>query len=288
MKVPVREEKRIDVRQTSAEFEAVMAQLLLLYATEKSKVTKIKVDEAKPEAHTPEKQLNWHQVFALLPVTLQDRSATETTATSDEKAKTVEVNFELPSLDVVKQKLAALRAQIEPQLRKVPKKVLYASAGGMVVLACLIIWIATRPVSTKPSNAATIQAPKLTRGTPNYPTILPSGENINQLGGWVRISPPKSAPVYTYVDHINGIQVNVSEQPLPAQLQVNTANQLYQVAQNFGANSKLTAGNTIFYVGTDASDAQSIILAKDNLLILMKSVEIVPNDKWINYINSMQ
>ena len=283
MKVPVREEKRIEVRQTSSDFEAMIVPMLLMYATEKSKVTKIEVDEIKSDEATPKKQLNWHQVFTLLPIALQNKHITAGSNAAGSAANTVEIKFELPSLDVVKQKLTKLQVQI----RKLPKKVLYASAGGVIVLTSLIIWSATRPASTA-ANTGSIQAPTLHRGTPNYPTILPAGENINQLGGWVRISPPKSAPVYTYVDHINGIQVNVSEQQLPAQLQSNTPTQLYQVAQNFGADSKLTAGNTTFYVGTNANDAQSVILAKANLLILMKSAQIVPNDKWISYINSMQ
>lgn len=282
MKVPVREEKRIEVRQTSSDFESIMVPILLMYVTEKFKITKIKVDAVEPDEPAPRKQLDWHQVFKQLPIALHDSAATESSPAHEQKVKMVEVNLALPSLNFVKQKLSELRKLV----RRLPKKVLYAGTGGAVVLACLIIWAATRPASTAP-NTGTIEAPKLTRGTPNFATILPAGENINQLGGWVRISPAKAAPVYTYIDHINGVQVNVSEQPLPAQLQANTPTQLYQVAQNFGADSKLNAGDTIFYVGTDANDAQSVILAKDKLLILMKSVQIVPNDKWINYISSM-
>jgi hypothetical protein len=285
MKVPVREEKRIEVRQTSTDFETTMAPILLMYATEKFKVTKIKVDEIPSDKPIPKKQLDWHQVFTLLPIALQDKRLTgsSTNVANGPTDKTVEIKFDLPSLDVVKQRLAVLQERI----RKLPKKILYASAGGAIVLASLIIWASTRPASTAP-NTGSVQAPTLHQGTPSFSTILPAGENINHLGGWVRISPPKSAPVYTYVDHINGVQVDVSEQQLPPQLQSNTASQLYQVAQNFGADSKLTAGDSTFYIGTNANDAQSVILAKDNLLLLMKSVQIVPNDKWMNYINSMQ
>lgn len=281
MKVTVREEKRIDVRQTSSDFEAMMVPILLMYVTEKFKVTKIKVDAIDPDEPTPRRQLDWHQVFELLPIALQDRRVPSTSPVFSQNLKTLEVKLDLPSLDFVKEKLTVIRDQI----RKLPKRILYASAGGAIVLAALLIWFISRPGNTAPDTGS-IQAPALHRGTPNYPTILPSGENINQLGGWVRISPPNRAPVYTYIDHINGVQVDVSEQPLPSKLQSNPA--LYQLAQNFGADSKLDAGGTIFYVGTGADDAQSVIMAKDNLLILMKSVQIVPNDKWISYINSMQ
>src|SRR4051812_26486041 len=48
-----------------------------------------------------------------------------------------------------------------------------------------------------------------------YQTILPEGKSISDFGGWTRVSPPKTDPVYAYTDEINSTSINVSEQPLP-------------------------------------------------------------------------
>lgn len=286
MKIPVREVKpklQIEIQERSGELELFVAHLLLMRAAEEAGAEE-KTDGTEAQAEpAAKKPLDWRQIFSLLPIALQDKQPADGAQDAEGKgaARTVEIKFELPSLDTVKQKALEFKGQ----LRNIPKKYAFAGAGGAIVLAALLVWFITRPAGTAANNGG-IQAPVLHHGTPNYATILPAGENINQLGGWVRISPPNRSPVYTYLDHINGVQVNVSEQPLPAKLQNDAT--LYQLAQNFGAENKLDAGGTMFYIGTGAEDAQSVIFAKDNLLILMKSVQIVPTDKWIGYISSMK
>lgn len=127
-----------------------------------------------------------------------------------------------------------------------------------------------------------------TKGKPDYHTILPADKTINSLGGWYRISPPDRNPVYAYADKIDGITIDVSEQPLPVDFQTDTASQLAQLASSFKANEKLTVGTTTVYIGTSAKGPQSLILIKDNVLILIKSVSELSNDQWAAYVNSLQ
>jgi hypothetical protein len=44
--------------------------------------------------------------------------------------------------------------------------------------------------------------PTLTKGTPEYTTVLPANKNIGELGGWTRVSPPDRNPVFAYIDKI--------------------------------------------------------------------------------------
>jgi hypothetical protein len=94
--------------------------------------------------------------------------------------------------------------------------------------------------------------------------------------------------VYAYIDKLAGVQINVSEQPLPASFKDNPDQQLSQLAQNFEATNKITAGGTTVYIGTSIKGPQSVLLTKSNLLILIKSTGQIPNGDWAAYINSLK
>lgn len=141
---------------------------------------------------------------------------------------------------------------------------------------------------TKNQTKTTSQAGTLTKGTPNYKTLLPAGKTIIQLGGWTRVSPSNSNPVYAFVDKIGDIPINVSQQPLPDNFKSDTNEQIASLAADFRAEEKITIGSTTVYLGTSAKGPQSAIFTKNNLLILIKSSVKINNDKWSSYINSLQ
>lgn len=132
------------------------------------------------------------------------------------------------------------------------------------------------------------KAQVLKQGTPGYTTLLPTNKSIDKLGGWTRVSPEGSDPVFAYTDKINNIPIIVSQQPLPSDFKTETSNKIEQLAQNFNANQKITIGSDIVYIGTSIDGPQSIILTKNNLLVLIKSDSKIANDQWANYINSLQ
>lgn len=130
--------------------------------------------------------------------------------------------------------------------------------------------------------------PVLTRGNPTFSTVLPAGKDAKSLGGWARVSPPGRDPVYAYVDKIGTTRITVSQQPLPANFKKDPADSVGELATNFSATDKLNANGTIVYIGTSAKGPQSVILTKDNLLILIKSDDTIPDQGWTDYINSLQ
>src|SRR5690606_16113848 len=108
--------------------------------------------------------------------------------------------------------------------------------------------------------------------TPSFETVQPDGKTVNQVGGWSLVSPENSAPVYAYTDMIDGVKITVSEQVLPREFQDNTPGKVEELAKQFNATTKLEGSESqIFYLGTSAKGPQSVILAKNNLLILIKS-----------------
>lgn len=130
--------------------------------------------------------------------------------------------------------------------------------------------------------------PTQVNDTPSYQTVLPSGSSISKLGGWQKISPAGSTPVYAYADTIGKVAVTVSEQPLPDSFKSDVSGQVAELAKSYNATDTLDADGTKVYVGTSAKGPQSVILTKNNLLVLIKSQQKISDSAWITYAKSLQ
>lgn len=125
--------------------------------------------------------------------------------------------------------------------------------------------------------------------TPNYSTILPEGKSVDQLGGWFRVSPPGEDPAYAYADTLNGITINVTQQPLPEDFKSDPQGKLIKLAEQFGATRELsTPDGTKFFVGVSEQGPESTLLIKNELLILIKSQTAVDDNRWIEYISHLK
>ena len=60
-----------------------------------------------------------------------------------------------------------------------------------------------------------------------------------------------------------------------------------KLAQGYNATDKIKASDTDVYIGTSSKGPQSVILAKEDLLILIKSQGKVSNDAWQKYVDSL-
>lgn len=184
-----------------------------------------------------------------------------------------------------------LYKEIRKKLSKIPRKqLLFGGIICVVALVALASYILLTQHTSKPISTpqATGTTPSLTKGTPDYSTVLPVDKSIKDLGGWTRVSPPDRNPVFAYVDKIGNETINVSEQPLPEDFKTDTAQQIDLLAQGFKANEKITVGTVTVHIGTSEKGPQSIIFSKNNLLILIKSSIRIDNSQWAEYINSLQ
>lgn len=129
----------------------------------------------------------------------------------------------------------------------------------------------------------------LQKGTPDYTTLLPEGKSISSLGGWTRVSPPESNAVYAYADKIDGVSITVSEQPLPDDFSDNPDGQLEDLASNYSANRYITTAEGVkVYIGTSSKGPQSLIILKDDILILIKSNTALNDKQWSDYVDSLK
>jgi hypothetical protein len=204
--------------------------------------------------------------------------------------KTIEIKIELPSIANLPKYTSMKRVLFAAGVSR--KKAMLGGVLGAVAIVSigsyyLLLTEEGRHITASGASSAD-SADSLVRGTPDYPTVLPSGKKIEELGGWTRVSPQSSNPVFAYVDKVGGVAVNVSQQPLPDEFKDDTAEQIKALAQSFKANEEITVGNTTFYIGSSAKGPQSVIFSKDDLLVLMKSSVRIKSTQWTEYVNSLQ
>lgn len=221
------------------------------------------------------KQRVWQDIKPLRP---QPKSVSKTA--------TKKINF--------KNTLSRIYNKIKKILPKFSKKrtMIFISIVIISVISILCYFSLTSQSTKKIGAGDTVQTinttPTLTKGTPGYSTVLPGDKKIDDLGGWTRVSPTTTDPVFAYVDKIENVSVNVSEQPLPDDFKTDTENNIEQLAQGFKASEKITIGSTIIHIGTSAEGPQSAIFSLKGLLILIKSSTKINNDQWAKYISSMK
>lgn len=122
---------------------------------------------------------------------------------------------------------------------------------------------------------------------PTYDIVLPQRTSVEDLGGWQRVSPDGSDPIFAYTDSIKSIGISVSQQPLPASFADNTAAEIKRIAEGYSATTVIEAGGTQAYIGRSARGPQSVIFAKGNTLVLIKSQQSISQADWIAYINNL-
>lgn len=175
-----------------------------------------------------------------------------------------------------------------PKPEQSPEKRKRASPRKLIGAAIFAVFILGVVVSALVINA---RVPRTDTGiltNPGYETVLPSGKSIKKLGGWERVSPPASDPVYAYADRIDTVSISVSEQPLPESFKSDTAGKVAELAKTYNATKKVTADAVTVYIGTSAQGPQSVIFVKNDLLVLIKSQKNIKDASWTDYITSLR
>lgn len=149
-----------------------------------------------------------------------------------------------------------------------------------VIVTCVIVSLLAHSSSSEGPSTSTMK--------PAYQTTLPKGKDIEDLGGWKRVSPAKEAPVFAYMDKIDDVTISVSQQPLPESFKSNPDAQVAELAKKFNATNKIETAGITAYIGTSSKGPQSVIFTHNNLLMLMKSVSHVNDASWAAYIESLK
>jgi hypothetical protein len=176
-----------------------------------------------------------------------------------------------------------------PSIRMLTKRQLLILLVVIVAIigAMIYIIVSSNSSQNNPDDQSS-STTGATSHTPTYSTVLPANKNIKQLGGWTRVSPPSSNPVFAYADTIDSTAITVSEQPLPDSFKSDPNGQIDALSQHFNAKNTFDAGGTTVHIGTSLKGPQSLILIKNNLLVLITSATKIDNAKWIEYITNLR
>lgn len=212
------------------------------------------------------------------------KKPTKPRSPTEKVVKTIELKLHVPQLNLPG-RLQSLRARLSRMSRK--RRLILAGAFVLLIVSAVVFYWPrqTDTASTLPGSQNPLD--QLQKGTPDYPTIIPAGKSIDDLGGWTRISPPEREPVYAYVDKINSVPISVSQQPLPASFKSDPAAKVRDLALSQSADKTLQVGSNKAYVGTSKNGPQSVIYHTDTLLILIKSSDKVEDEEWKKYIQSL-
>lgn len=124
-------------------------------------------------------------------------------------------------------------------------------------------------------------------GQPNFKALTPPDKKPD----WKQSSPQggkKETSVYIYNDKIGDIPIKVSQQPLPPSFRDDPASKVSEMAADFNASNSMQVGGVSIYIGTSAKGPQSVIFARDNLLVLIKSDNHIPEGSWADYIKELK
>lgn len=209
----------------------------------------------------------------------EDQRQAEKSKKKTAGVKEVVFNISLPKLRLPKFK--------PKKLPKISKRWVIA-AGLAVLLAAAAFATYKLFIQDEPKVVQGVLAEGEVSQTPDFATVLPEGKDVEDLGGWARISPPDKDPAFAYVDVLDGVQLNVSQQQLPNNFKQDKDGELAKLAEQFSANQKITVGENVVYIGTSSKGPQSVITSIDGLLILIKSSGPLNNEQWSGYIDSLE
>jgi hypothetical protein len=170
------------------------------------------------------------------------------------------------------------------RLTKKQKLLSLTVVGIVAILLGTTAWINTQTTNHKSKLSAQNRAPGLVQGSPNFAVLVPNGKSVNNIGGFIRSDKNQ---LFVYIDKINNVRINVSQQPLPDDFKSNPTNQVEQLAKNYKADGKITVGGNTIHIGTSAKGPQTVLFTKNDLLILIVSNDKIENDQWAQYISSL-
>lgn len=183
--------------------------------------------------------------------------------------------------------LPKLRKPIFPKIIKSNAKPIIYTGGGLVItgvlVGSLVLFRKNTISSTDTSDSTGVLSEK--NAKPEFAYTVPDGEE-KRIDGAVRYDAEKK--VVNYKDSIGGVPIVISQQPLPTGFKEGTQDKVKKLAEEFAATEELVTANPTAYLGTSAKGPQTVIFAKNNLLIFIQSTKEIDKADWAQYITALK
>lgn len=211
---------------------------------------------------------------------------TQSGAQPKPESKSIDININFGSLP----KFPSLTKHLPSKtaIKSWVKQHVLSRRGLWVALGCALLIAGYFCVSAILDHMDTSRKTGTGDQSPTYETVLPANKSIDDLGGWKRVSPPDRDPVFAYGDKIENTAISVSQQPLPENFKNDTDKKISELAESFGAATKIEVDGMTAYIGTSAKGPQSTILARNGTLVLIKSQATLSQDAWKEYIQTLK
>ena len=177
-----------------------------------------------------------------------------------------------------------------PTTIKRNKKATFIIGSGLIVLLMInnVLFMKRDPkVSTETLGEQDFSTEKLPEEKPDFAILVPGSKKLQDLN-LKRVSPQGTAATFVYVDEVDRVQINVSQQELPERLKTNQDQELEKIAKDFQASNIIQIDEMKVYHGySEKGNKQSLVFIKENSFVLIAALGKVSDDAWVGYITSL-
>lgn len=210
----------------------------------------------------------------------------------DSRVHSISINLQLPDTKKLKAKTKQLyqsvRAKPSSLIAKYPRQLMI---GSGVLAACIVV-VGVVALSGSDGKGGQGSLDDSANGVlseqsakPDFAYSVPKGDET-EASGAVRYDADKK--VVNFEDSIGGVNIVVSQQPLPEAFKDDTDNRVKKMAEDFAATEVISTSNPTAYLGNDIKGPQTVIFAKKDLLVFIQSAKKIDNHDWAEYITNLK
>ncbi len=204
-------------------------------------------------------------------------SGAEKTEKGASKPAAVSIHISIPKVKLQKPDL-----KIPPQLLK-HKKWLISGAACLVIVVGAMGALFVIKDEKKDEGGPAVLAENQQKA--DFAYSLPKG-NPDDIDGDVRYNAERK--LVNFKDSIGGVEITISQQPLPEAFKEDTDNKVKKLAADFSATKAITTANPTAYLGTSVEGPQTVIFTKKDLLVFILSTKSIDEHDWAEYITNLQ
>ena len=123
----------------------------------------------------------------------------------------------------------------------------------------------------------------------DFKPVLPPGKTLDSYKKKVARKSPDGSKILTFIEVLDGVDVQISQQQLPASFKADSIGELAKVATAFQANSVIQIdGQKIYHGYSERSRVQTLIMVRNNLLVFLVSSKKLEDTTWVGFINGLK
>lgn len=179
----------------------------------------------------------------------------------------ISIKLSVPSDLIIEEKVGQAIGWFKKRLKSLQALVsgrrFQIAAAGLVIIIIGVYALGLLPGKTGGNNPpGDVQGVST---SPNFSALVPSGYD----NSGVRYDPKRKVASYSHT--IRGVEVVVSQQPLPENFKPDPQARVSELAKRFNATKEIEAGEVTAFAGKSADGPQSVIFQKKGLLIFIYS-----------------